>query len=72
MQYIVFEYTIIIQFWHHCHLTAFALLCCGILSISDQTVQMEQVLHTEHLKTHFEEIYYQCTFSVQLEKIRTL
>ena len=38
IQYIVFDYKIIIQFWHHCHLTAFALLCCGILSIFDQTI----------------------------------
>lgn len=38
MQYIVFEYKIIIQPWHPCHLTPFALLCCDILSISDQTV----------------------------------
>lgn len=37
MQYIVFDYKII-QFCHHCHLIAFALLCCGILSIFDQTI----------------------------------
>lgn len=29
---------------------------------------MEQVLHIEHLKTHFQEIYYQCTFSVSIGK----
>lgn len=37
MQYIVFDYKII-QFCHRCHLIAFALLCCGILSIFDQTI----------------------------------
>lgn len=39
--YIVFEYKIIIQVWHHCHLIAFALLGCSILNIFDQTVQMK-------------------------------
>lgn len=35
MQYIVFEFKTMIQ--NPCHLSPFALLCCSVLSICDQT-----------------------------------